>query len=157
MIFFSGGNPWYVAKTLEGRPLWSRLRGRIDDGMVYAGCSAGVACLTERTYDSDADDFERIFQQGLGYTRRILFAPHWDMLDTWVPGAREAIVASLGPGETLVGLDERTAIVGDGASWEVRGQGAIHLIADGDARTATDGDAFVLAICDEAAVEGRDG
>lgn len=157
LVFFSGGNPWYVAKTLEGTPLWSRLQERIDEGLAYAGCSAGVACLTERTFDSDTDDFERVFQRGLGYLRGVLFAPHWDMLDTWIPGARDAIAASLAPEETLVGLDERTAIVGDGTSWGVRGSGAVHLVAGGTMRTKIDGEAFMLAIRDDAATEGRGG
>lgn len=149
MIFFSGGNPWYVAKTLEGTAFWSRLQERIDQGLVYAGCSAGVACLTERTFDSDTDDFERVFRPGLGYARGVLFAPHWDVLDTWVPGARQAIIGSMGPGEILVGLDERSAIVGDGARWEVRGMGGVHLVEGGANASRTDGDTFVLAIRDE--------
>lgn len=146
LVFFSGGNPWYVAKAIEGTPFWDRLRDRIAGGLVYAGCSAGVACLTERTFDSDADDFERVFQRGLGYLRGVLFAPHWDILDTWIPGARDAIRASLAPGETLVGLDERTALVGDGTTWGVRGLGAVHVVDDGDVAVHREGDTFTLPI-----------
>jgi cyanophycinase len=146
LVFFSGGNPWHVAKTLEDTPLYARLCERIDDGLSYAGCSAGVACLTERTYDSDTDDFERVFQRGLGYTRGVLFAPHWDILDSWVPGAREAIVGSLSPGETLIGLDERTAMVGDGVAWEVHGAAGVHLYADGTTTIHVEGAAFTLPI-----------
>lgn len=155
MVFFSGGNPWYLAKTIEGTRFWARLQERIDGGLVYAGCSAGVACLTERTFDSDTDDFERVFRTGLGYTRGILFAPHWDVLDGWVPGARDAIEASMGPGETLIGLDERTAIVGDSTTWTVRGHGGVHVIVGGASRTYVDGDGFVLAITGDATVEGE--
>jgi cyanophycinase len=152
-IFFSGGNPWHVAKTLEGTSFFSRLCERIDDGLSYAGCSAGVACLTERTYDSDADDFERVFQRGLGYTRGILFAPHWDIVDSWIPGARAAIAGSLRPGETLVGLDERTAMLGDGLAWEVRGGAGVHVLNGEGWTTHGAGDAFTLAIRGASAAE----
>lgn len=153
LVFFSGGNPWYVAKTLAGTAFYRRLCERVDAGMAYAGCSAGVACLTERTYDSDTDDFDRVFQPGLGYMRGVLFAPHWDVLDDWIPGARDAIVASVSGGERLVGLDERTAIVGDGTSWRVHGGGRIHVLEAGDWAAFAEGDTFELAIREEGTSE----
>jgi len=145
VVFFSGGNPWYVATTLSDTPFFRRMCERIDEGLAYAGCSAGVACLTERTFDSDTDDIEEVFKQGLGYARGVLFGPHWDVLDTWVPGARDAIVASLPHGETLVGIDERTAMVGDGEHWTVRGSAGVHVF-DGAWTTHVEGDPFTLAI-----------
>jgi cyanophycinase len=146
LVFFSGGNPWYVAQTLADTPLYERLRARIDEGMAYAGCSAGVACLTERTYDSGTDDFDEVFKPGLGYARGVLFAPHWDVLDSWIPGAREAIVASMVEGETLVGMDERTAILGDGTNWRVRGAGRIHVLREQGWEIHADGDTLDLPI-----------
>ena len=95
VVFVSGGNPSYLARVLTGTPLWDTLRARLDDGLAYAGCSAGVACLTEQTYDSDSQDLDRIWQQGLSATRPgVLFAPHWDIVDSWVPGARGFIEAA---------------------------------------------------------------
>ncbi len=145
LVFFSGGNPWYVAETLRETPLCRRLWERLDDGLAYVGCSAGVACLTERTYDSDSDDMEQVFRRGLGYARGVMFGPHWDVLEDWVPGAREAIVASLVDGEVLVGLDERTAIVGDGERWTVRGTAGVHVLDDAWT-TYRDGDRFSLPL-----------
>lgn len=145
LIFFSGGNPWYVVQTLRDTPLCRRLWDRLDDGLAYAGCSAGVACLTERTFDSDTDDLDEVFKPGLAYTRGVLFGPHWDVLDDWVPGARDAIVASLPDGEALVGLDERTAIVGDGEVWTVRGSAGVHVY-DGAWSSHSAGDVFRLPI-----------
>jgi peptidase E len=123
------------------RRLWERL----DEGLAYAGCSAGVACLTERTYDSDTDDMDRVFRPGLAYARGVMFGPHWDVLDDWVAGAREAIVASLTEGEVLVGIDERTAIVGDGERWTVRGTAGVHVY-DGAWTRYGDGDGFPLRL-----------
>jgi cyanophycinase len=145
LVFFSGGNPWYAAQTLRDTPVCRRLWERLDEGLAYAGCSAGVACLTERTYDSDTDDMDRVFRPGLAYARGVMFGPHWDVLDDWVPGAREAIVASLTEGEVLVGIDERTAIVGDGERWTVRGTAGVHVY-DGAWTRYGDGDGFPLRL-----------
>jgi cyanophycinase len=146
VIFFSGGNPWYLATILTGSALWARLRARLLDGLAYAGCSAGVACLTEMTYDSDTQDFEQVFKPGLGYVRNALFAPHWDIVDSWVPGAKVAITAAAPPDGVLVGLDEDTAMVGDGTAWMVHGRQAIHVYRAGSWTDHTDGTSFELAL-----------
>jgi cyanophycinase len=127
VIFFSGGNPWYLSTVLSGTPLWARIVARLDDGLAYAGCSAGVACLTALTYDSDTEDFENVFKPGLGLIPDTLFAPHWDIVDSWIPGARAAITAAAPPGGVLVALDEDTAMLGDGSSWRVDGRQRIHV------------------------------
>jgi len=142
LVFFSGGNPWYLATILLGTPFWVRLQERLQDGLAYAGCSAGVACLTEMTYDSDARDLDQVFKPGLGYVRNSLFAPHWDIVDGWRPGARAAITAAAPPGGTLVALDEDTAMVGDGASWTVHGRQGIHVYRDGSWSDHVAGDRF---------------
>jgi len=146
VIFFSGGNPWYLASILTGSRLWDRLRERLRDGLAFAGCSAGVACLTETTYDSDAQDFDQVFKPGLGYVRNALFAPHWDTVDSWVPGARVAITAAAPRDGVLVALDEDTAMVGDGTAWTVRGRQAIHVYRAGSWTEHADGAAFELAL-----------
>jgi len=131
-VFFSGGNPWYLTRVLDGTPLWDGIQARMTDGLAYAGCSAGVACLSEKTYDSDTDDMDEVWQQGLGYTRSgILFAPHWDIVDTWIEGARSFIERSTPPGGVLVALDEDTAMAGDGSTWTVHGRQGIHVFREG--------------------------
>jgi cyanophycinase len=132
MVFFSGGNPAYLAKVLAGSPVWQRMRDRIADGsLAYGGCSAGVACLSDPTFDSDADDPERVWAPGLGYFPAILFAPHWDIVETWIPGAQAFIAAATPPGGTLVAIDEQTALVGDGGRWSTHGAGGVYVHREG--------------------------
>ncbi len=146
LVFFSGGNPWRLAEAVRGTPFWDRLTERLNDGLAYAGCSAGVACLTERTFDSDTDDMEQIFKPGIGRFRDLLFGPHWDMIDMWVPGATDFITGSVVSGQTLIGIDERTAMVGDGTDWEVLGVAGVHVLRDGSWTVHAPGDRFILAI-----------
>jgi len=132
LVFFSGGNPAYLASVLAGSPFWERLRSRLADGsLAYAGCSAGVACLSDPTYDSETDDLSRVWAPGLGQFPGVLFGPHWGVIDTWIPGAQAFITASTPEGGTLVAIDEQTAMVGDGRDWAVHGAAGVHVYREG--------------------------
>ena len=145
VAYFSGGNPAHLADVLRDTAVCDAVVRGLARGMGYAGCSAGVACLTETTFDSDSDDFEAIFRPGLGIIHETLFGPHWDMLDSWVPGATEFIVASVPETHVFVGIDERTAMLGDGRRWQVRGQGGVHVRHEGAFTRYGDGEWFDLA------------
>ena len=145
-VFFSGGNPFRLAEVLAGTPFWRALRGAMTDGLPYAGCSAGVACLTEVTYDSEADHLGELWKPGLGLLARTLFGPHWDIVDTWRPGVRDFIVDSVLDGQVLVGLDEDTAMAGDGNTWMVFGRQGVHVRRHGTWVTHRPGDAFELPL-----------
>ena len=41
MIFFSGGNPRYLADTIDGTLFWYEMNAAFDRGTGFAGCSAG--------------------------------------------------------------------------------------------------------------------
>jgi cyanophycinase len=155
MVFFSGGNPARLAGILRDTPFWRALVAAVEEGLPFAGCSAGVAFLTETTFDSDTRDLESVWAPGLGYVRDVLFGPHWDIVDTWIPGASAFIVGSVRPGQTFVGLDEDTAMVGDGTSWKVIGRQKVHVLRESVPRASgrdgvweifADGDAFELPV-----------
>jgi cyanophycinase len=154
-VYFSGGNPAYLSATLTETEFLERMVKQLDRGMAYAGCSAGVACLNERTFDSDATDMEHVSKPGLGLVPRTDFAPHWDIVDSWMPGAKEFIVGSVPEGHTFIGLDEDTAMIGTGVSWEVVGRSGVHVGLDGEWATYREGDRFELALIDQGV--GADG
>lgn len=146
VAYVSGGNPAHLVEVVRDTVVCEALLAGLARGMGYAGCSAGVACLTETTYDSDSDDLDAIFKPGLGIVRGILFGPHWNVLDTWVPGAREIIASSVVDGEVLVGIDERTAMLGLDGRWMVRGVGSVHVRRDGAFTSYRDGEGFELPL-----------
>jgi cyanophycinase-like exopeptidase len=45
LIFFSGGNPAFLARTLKATPFWDGVLGALDRGAAIAGCSAGACTL----------------------------------------------------------------------------------------------------------------
>jgi len=133
LVFFSGGNPAYLASVLDGSPFWNSLVERLTSGRTaFAGCSAGVACLSDPTFDSAADDTASVWAPGLGWFPGTLFAPHWDAIDDWRPNARQFIVDSVHRDGRLVALDESTAMVGDGEQWRVHGAGSVHTFTPVD-------------------------
>ncbi|MGZ5288789.1 MAG: Type 1 glutamine amidotransferase-like domain-containing protein [Actinomycetota bacterium] len=133
VAFFSGGNPAYLSAVLVGTPFWSALLAAMDDGLAYAGCSAGVACLGDIAPDSAREEFDETFwQPGLKLFPGFWFGPHWDALDGFAPGLTDFIVSEVPPGATLVGIDENTALVGDGRRWDIVGVGGTHILIDGE-------------------------
>jgi hypothetical protein len=57
------------------------------------------------------------------------------------------------PGDTFIGLDEDTAMVGDGRSWEVIGRAKVHVLREGEWTRYAEGDEIELSLplADEAA------
>jgi cyanophycinase len=143
MIFFSGGNPAYLAAILADTPFWAALVSAMDAGLAYAGCSAGVACLGERAPDSSAGDLTQdIWKPALRAFPRVVFAPHWDALDTFVPGLSAVFIGALSDGERLFTIDENTAVVGDGRRWTTVGSGAARILESGSWCTFPSGEGF---------------
>lgn len=145
-VYFSGGNPAYLSSVLAESDFLEVLLKQLDRGMAYSGCSAGVACLNEITFDSATTEMGEVWKPGLDLVPRSLFAPHWDIVDTWIPGARDFIVGSVPDGYTFVGLDEDTAMMGYGSTWEVVGKSGIHVRVEGTWSTYRDGERFDLAL-----------
>jgi cyanophycinase-like exopeptidase len=129
LVYLSGGNPAYLSRILAETPFWQMLVEELDRGLGYVGCSAGVACLGSRAPDSAAGTptAPEAWTTGLELFPRTMFGPHWDRLDVYVPGLRDWFVGALPPGHDLVAIDEETALVGDGARWEVVGRGGVSI------------------------------
>jgi cyanophycinase len=128
IIYFSGGNPAYLAAALNGTALWTSVLDGLDRGMGYVGCSAGMACLGRKAPDSTVQEFSpALWADGLRLFPRTWFGPHWNMLDHYAPGLTAHFAATVPADDLLVGVDEQTAIVGDGERWQVIGVGAAHV------------------------------
>jgi len=143
MAYFSGGNPAYLAGALAGSRFWRELLVALRRGLAYTGCSAGIACLGELAVDSAAHmrGEHDIWKRGLRLFPGAQFGPHWDALDRYVPGLQAMFMAAVPAERTLVAIDERTALVGDGATWQVMGSGAVSIRRDGEWRTFRSGEA----------------
>ncbi|MBI2238211.1 MAG: Type 1 glutamine amidotransferase-like domain-containing protein [Actinobacteria bacterium] len=143
VVFFSGGNPADLAAILLDTPFWRSLLEAMARGLAYGGCSAGVACLPDVSPDSSIESLDdAVWKPGLRLFRDVVFMPHWDALDGFMPGLTDFVIRSIPPGSTLFAIDENTAVVGDGSDWSVAGSGAVHLMRDGAWEHHPSGTAF---------------
>jgi cyanophycinase-like exopeptidase len=130
LIFFSGGNPQYLARSVERTPLWTAIVEALHAGSVYAGCSAGamVAGSSERSGPARGR-FQ--FSGGLGLCPGTVFGVHWD--STFMRLLSPAIIRSVPAGHRLIGISERTAILSTDQGWKVFGAGTVE-VRDGAGR-----------------------
>jgi cyanophycinase len=138
MVFFSGGSPRYLADAIDGTPFWTALLARLDAGAVFAGCSAGAMVAGRRP--GARPRFGGTWVAGLGLVAAGSFGAHWNRA-RFIPGMRGLMMGRSGAG-WFVGIDERTAVLGDGAAWQVFGLGSVSLRLDGTTRTFRSGDRF---------------
>jgi cyanophycinase len=131
MVFLSGGNPAYLAETLDGSAFWAAVVDGLDLGLAYGGCSAGIAALGERAPDTTSRRLSaEHLRPGLRLFPGTSLTPHWDRVERDRPQLHGALTEAL-RGDRTVAVDERTALVGDGTRWTVLGRGKVHVYEDG--------------------------
>jgi hypothetical protein len=84
--------------------------------------------------------FGATWSAGLGLVPEGAFGAHWDRL-RFLPGARSFAMSRV-RGGWFAGIDERTAILGDGEEWRVFGLGSVWLRIDGTRRVLRSGERF---------------
>ena len=148
LVFFSGGNPAHLVRTLVDTPFWAALTAEIDAGCAMAGSSAGIGFLGVTTIDSVAAvlGLPDIIVPGTGYFNAV-FGPHWDAMEGWHPGSQAMMMAAAPADLAFLGVDENTAVVGDGTRWEVRGLGTATVRPPGsEPFVVANGGSFDLAL-----------
>src|SRR5574337_1021959 len=129
LIYFSGGDPLYLYRTLAGTQAWAAVESAWARGAVFAGCSAGAMILG--AFVPDVTDADLSFHPAFNKLPNCLILPHFDRLETFRPGATAFIRSRLGDGhaQRALGIDEHTALVGRiGGEWEVMGAGSVSLM-----------------------------
>jgi cyanophycinase len=142
MVFFSGGKPRYLAEAMVGTPAWEAVLAATDRGAVFGGCSAGAMVASQSpTQGATRGRVGARWVFGLGLVPGVSFGVHWNRM-RMMPGMRAFMTSRLSPGVWFVGIDERTAIVGDGTAWEVHGRGGAMVCHEGGTVTYRSGETF---------------
>jgi len=135
LIYFSGGDPGYLANSLRGTPLWDEIKKNWLIGAALAGCSAGAMALS-----GDVPNFFRMKDEGipgLNLIPHLRPIPHYNKFFGWIPDSAAKIVMKAPEGTMIIGIDEDTALVaglGAGTSlfqnnWQVYGEGSVHILS----------------------------
>ena len=127
LIYFSGGKPDYLRRTLDGTAIWSAVREMFDRGGVIAGCSAGAMILggyvTEFSVKAGVPWINR-WHASFALVPEAIVVPHYDefpeVMVSLMFGRRP-------PGSYLIGIDGHTALVGLDHAWQVLGAGRVTV------------------------------
>ncbi len=139
-VYFSGGKPDYLVKTLMGTPVWEAVLAVLRRGGVVAGCSAGamimgafVPTMSLRLGIPRTESW----QDGFGLVPQAVIAPHYDEF----PEMLSKTVFGHAPGGSfLIGIDRNTGLVGREGNWVVMGTGRVTVRRNGDTKRYTDGE-----------------
>jgi len=135
LIYFSGGDPGYLANSLYETPLWDEIKKNWLAGASLAGCSAGAMA-----FSSDVPNFFRMKEEGipgLNVIPHLRPIPHYNKFFGWIPDSAAKIVMKAPDGTVIIGIDEDTALVtglDEDTSlteniWRVYGEGSVHILS----------------------------
>ena len=131
LVYLSGGNPGYLADTLRDTAVLDAVLAAWRAGAALAGCSAGACALTAVAIDTR----HGAVRPGLAVVPELVVLPHFDQIERWRPGVVDQRLSELAPGQTLVGIDEETALVSSEAGWRVEGARRVWIIDPAGTRT----------------------
>ena len=124
LVYLSGGNPPFLARTLRGTRVWAAIEDAWRAGSALAGCSAGAMALTSRV--PDVRHPLRDAEEGLGAVPGLSVLPHFDRFAGRLPDLVLTRLSNPPEGIVAVGIDEDTALVrgmdGRDGTWEVTGR-----------------------------------
>jgi cyanophycinase len=128
LIYLTSGFMDYLRRTLKGSACWYGILAAYEAGAVIAGSAAGAMLLCEYFFEPATREIKR----GLGLLPNTCVLPHHNMFGKgWV----ERLTREL-PNMVILGIDERTAMIDDGAGgkrrdWNVYGQGTVTRYRNG--------------------------
>ena len=128
LIYMSGGDPHYLAKTLIDTPIWQAIVKNWQSGASLAGCSAGAMVLSSQIPNFRLSRAEPT--TGLNLIPNIRVIPHFNKFFKWIPESAAKLLMHAPDDSILIGIDELTAIVKRGGSdfWQVYGQAKLHSL-----------------------------
>jgi len=128
LVYMSGGDPHYLAKSLLDTPVWKAIYENYISGGSIAGCSAGAMVLS-----SYIPNFRLSMSGptvGLNLIPQIRVIPHFDKFFRWIPESAAKLLLNVPGDGILLGIDELTALTKrtGSSNWQVSGKGKVHIL-----------------------------
>lgn len=130
LIYLSGGHPDFLADTLRDTAVWSAIVDAWQSGAALAGCSAGAMAMAasvpslRHPREGGTD--------GLSLLPHLRVIPHFDAFVSRVPGFLTKFLTPRDPHVTVLGIDEKTALVGGPTVWTVQGRSSVWRLTGSD-------------------------
>lgn len=134
LIYMLGGFTGYLGETLKGSAAWQTVLESFAMGAVIAGSSAGAMVMCEFYYDPSRGQVV----EGLNLVPNAIVMPHYNTFGkSWASRLLEISQV------TLIGIDEKTGMLDDGAgTWIVHGAGNVTLYRNQKVENYEPGKAF---------------
>jgi cyanophycinase len=143
LIYFSGGNPGYLYRTLKDSLVWQAAQKAWARGAVYAGCSAGAMILGREMPDFRAAGIRSTAAFAILPVASVM--PHFNAIPLFGKPLVATLRRRLLEGEIMIGIDEDTAIVGKlNEDWTVLGRSKAHVFTKNDSQSYGAGEKFSL-------------
>ena len=128
LVYFSGGDPHYLADSLIDTPVWKAVYENYLSGGSIAGCSAGAMVLSSHIPNFRLSKSEPTV--GLNLIPQIRVIPHFDKFFRWIPESAAKILLNIPSDGILIGIDELTALTKRSNSniWQVSGKAKVHIL-----------------------------
>ena len=136
LIYMLGGFTGHLGETLKGSAAWNAVLEAYHNGAVVAGSSAGAMVLCEFYYDLNQGQVV----DGLNLVANSIVLPHHNTFGkSWASRLLEIVQL------TLIGIDEQTGMLNDGArTWTVYGGGDVTLYQNRQVETYQAGRSFSI-------------
>jgi cyanophycinase len=134
LIYMLGGFTGYLGETLKGSTAWQAVLEAYATGAVVAGSSAGAMVMCEFYYDPSRGQVI----EGLNLVPNGIVMPHYNTFGkSWASRLLEISQV------TLIGIDEGTGMLDDGAgAWTVYGAGNVTLYRNQEVEIYVTGKSF---------------
>ena len=143
IIYFSGGDPGYLYKTMKDSLVWQAAQKAWARGAVYAGCSAGAMILGREMPDFRAMGIRSTIAFGIIPVSSVM--PHFNAIPLFGKPLVATLRRRLLDGEIMIGIDEDTAIVGKlNEDWTVLGKASAHVFTKDEIWEYAAGEKFSL-------------
>jgi cyanophycinase len=137
VIYITGGNPWYLFRTVHETSLLTAILERCDAGAVLAGSSAGAMVLGGWMRERAGG-----WVRGLGVLPGIAVIPHYR--STGSLDAR-ALRSNVPEDVAVLGIGEATGCLSrEEGRWEVIGENAVQVIGPTELQDYRNGQSFHL-------------
>lgn len=143
IIYFSGGDPGYLYRTMKDSLVWQAAQKAWVRGAVYAGCSAGAMILGREMPDFRAMGIRSTAAFGVLPIASLM--PHFNAIPLFGKPLVATLRRRLTEGEIMIGIDEDTAIVGKlNEEWAVMGKAKAHVFTKNESTSYSAGEKFSL-------------
>lgn len=132
-VYFTGGDQLHITSLLGGTPLAAALRRRHEAGVMLGGTSAGAAMMSNSMFVSGKSNSAPRFgcvemAPGMDFIVGAAIDTHFSQR-----GRIGRLITAVAhyPQDLGLGIDENTAMIVDGTTFEVVGEGAVTVVDAG--------------------------